>query len=202
MLLFSSDYPHWHFDGDEALPAELPDATVAPCSPATRSAPIPGSEARHGRAPRGAPRRPPGSDLELMRRQYLDARNVEYGILAPLFPTGRGDGNPEFAAAIRAAVNDWQRDRWTRPEPRLKASIVIPYQDPPAAVAEIERCAGDPDFAQVLMLARTSEPLGSQRYWPIFIKAVEVGLPVGVHVFGYGGHPVTGPAGRPTTSRR
>jgi uncharacterized protein len=24
MLLFSSDYPHWHFDGDEALPAGLP----------------------------------------------------------------------------------------------------------------------------------------------------------------------------------
>ena len=42
------------------------------------------------------------------------------------------------------------------------------------------------------MLARTSEPLGSRRYWPIFAKAVEVGLPVGVHVFGYGGHPVTG----------
>jgi uncharacterized protein len=24
MLLFSSDYPHWHFDGDDALPAGLP----------------------------------------------------------------------------------------------------------------------------------------------------------------------------------
>ena len=24
MLLFSSDYPHWHFDGDEALPPGLP----------------------------------------------------------------------------------------------------------------------------------------------------------------------------------
>jgi hypothetical protein len=24
MLLFSSDYPHWHFDGDEALPSGLP----------------------------------------------------------------------------------------------------------------------------------------------------------------------------------
>ena len=28
MLLFSSDYPHWHFDGDEALPAGLPESTV------------------------------------------------------------------------------------------------------------------------------------------------------------------------------
>jgi predicted TIM-barrel fold metal-dependent hydrolase len=28
MLLFSSDYPHWHFDGDDALPSGLPDELV------------------------------------------------------------------------------------------------------------------------------------------------------------------------------
>jgi predicted TIM-barrel fold metal-dependent hydrolase len=172
-----------------------------------------GARPKHGFAPgdpypKAAPRaarrdawtadgKPPGSDLELMRRQYLDALNVEHGIMAPLFPTGQGDRNPEFGAAMCMAVNDWQRDKWTRPEPRLKASIVITYEDTPSALAEIERCADDPDFAQILVLARTAEPLGSRRYWPIFAKAIEVGLPIGVHVFGYGGHPVTG-AGWPS----
>jgi len=139
----------------------------------------------------------PGSDLDFMRAHYLDAYNIEAGILAPLFPTGQGDRNPDFAAALCRAVNDWQRHKWTRPEPRLKASITVPSEDAPAAVAEIERCADDRDFAQILMLARTFEPLGAKRYWPIFAKAAEIGMPVGVHVFGYSGHAVTG-AGWPS----
>jgi hypothetical protein len=28
MLLFATDYPHWHFDGDDAVPEGLPDALV------------------------------------------------------------------------------------------------------------------------------------------------------------------------------
>ena len=58
-------------------------------------------------APRAARRdawtpdgKPPGSDLDLMRHQYLDACNVEYGILAPLFPTAQGDRNLDFGAAL------------------------------------------------------------------------------------------------------
>ncbi|MEM7023007.1 MAG: amidohydrolase family protein [Pseudomonadota bacterium] len=134
----------------------------------------------------------PGSDLDYMRQHYLDAYDVEYGILSPLQPTGQGDSNPEFSEVMCRAINDWQRDKWTRPEQRLKASIVIPYEDAAASVAEIERCADDRDFSQILLFARTSEPIGSRRYWPILEKAVEVGLPVAMHVFGYGGHAGTG----------
>lgn len=28
MLLFSTDYPHWHFDGEDVLPDGLPEATI------------------------------------------------------------------------------------------------------------------------------------------------------------------------------
>ena len=44
-----------------------------------------------------------------------------------------------------------------------------------------------PNFAQVLLLTRTAEPLGQRRYWPIYQAAVEANLPVGIHAFGYGG---------------
>jgi len=29
MFLFSSDYPHWQFDGDDAIPPHLPSAIVS-----------------------------------------------------------------------------------------------------------------------------------------------------------------------------
>jgi predicted TIM-barrel fold metal-dependent hydrolase len=59
-------------------------------------------------------------------------------------------------------------------------------------VTEIRRRAGSRDFAHVLLLSRTSEALGRRRYWPIYEAAVEAGLPVGIHVFGYSGWAMTG----------
>ena len=59
-------------------------------------------------------------------------------------------------------------------------------------MAEIERCADDPAYAQVFMLTRTAEPLGNRRYWPIYAAAERHGLPIGLHVFGSGGHAYTG----------
>jgi hypothetical protein len=41
------------------------------------------------------------------------------------------------------------------------------------------------------MLSRTAEAHGRRRYWPIYQAAVEAGLPVGIHVFGYAGWPLT-----------
>ena len=133
---------------------------------------------------------PPGSDLALMQRQHLDAYGVEMGVLNPLTPNG-GNQNSDFSAALASAANDWQVDAFTSKEPRLKASIVIPYEDGEASAAEIHRRAGKRDYVQVLVLSRTSEPFGKKRYWPIFEAACEHDLPVAIHVFGYSGWPMT-----------
>jgi uncharacterized protein len=134
----------------------------------------------------------PGSNLDLIRSQYLDAYGIEFGILGPLGLSGQSELNGDFSAALTSAINDWQRDAFTRPEPRLRSAIVMPSENAEAAVAEIERCADDPAFAQVFMLTRTAEPLGNRRYWPIYAAAERHGLPVGLHVFGSGGHAYTG----------
>jgi len=132
----------------------------------------------------------PGSDLKFMAEQHLDPNNVTLGILNPL-TSGQGAQNPELSAAITHATNEWQKAEWTSQDRRLKASVVIPYEDAQASVKEIELRAGDPDFAQILLLSRTAEPLGQRRYWPIYEAAAAANLPIGVHAFGYGGWPVT-----------
>ena len=132
----------------------------------------------------------PGSDLAFMQAQHLDPHNVELGVLNPL-RSGQGLQNGALATAYCRAVNEWQIAEWTSKEPRLKASVVVPYEDSVASVSEIDHWAGNPNFIQVLLLSRTAEPLGQRRYWPIYEAACRARLPVAIHAFGYGGTPVT-----------
>ena len=114
---------------------------------------------------------PPGSDLELMRRQHLDPNGVEVGMLMQLSKGGMEERNLEFAAALSHAINEWQLETFVKPEPRLRAGIVVPQEDAAFAVKEIEHRATDPSFSQIIISPRSSDPLGHRRYWPIFEAA-------------------------------
>ncbi|AWM03584.1 amidohydrolase family protein [Bradyrhizobium amphicarpaeae] len=153
----------------------------------------PNASRRDAYPPEGGPQ---GSSLSFMQKQLLDPNNVQLGVLNPL-NTGQGIRNHELAAALCSAINDWQIDKWTSKDKRLKASIVVGNEDGLSAAAEIRERAGDKNFVQVLLLSRNVEPLGQRRYWPIYQAAEEAGLPVGVHAFGFGGNPIT-PSGWPS----
>jgi len=133
----------------------------------------------------------PGSDLGFLQEQHLDHYGIDFGVLNPLAPSGQGDQNAGLSAALAVAANECQLERWTLRDKRLKASVVVPYEDAEASAQEIRRRAGDRNFVQVLMLSRTAEALGRKRYWPIYEAAVEAGLPVGIHAFGYSGWAMT-----------
>jgi predicted TIM-barrel fold metal-dependent hydrolase len=136
---------------------------------------------------------PPGTDLPFLREQLLDAWDIELGILNPLIEDGApAQLNIEYGAAVATAVNDWQIDAWLDPEPRLRASLVVPFEDGELAAAEVERRAGDRRFVQILLVARTSEPLGRRKYWKLYEAAERHDLPIGIHFGGLGGHPITG----------
>jgi uncharacterized protein len=133
---------------------------------------------------------PPGSDLDFMRAQLLDLYDIEYGILEPLMP-GNLVRNLELSAALCSAINDWQVEAFTSSEPRLRASIQIPFEDAKASVVEIDGRVRDRSFAQIQLTSRSTEPLGRPRYWPIFEAAAHHGLPIGLHIGGEAGYAPT-----------
>ena len=119
----------------------------------------------------------PGSDLPMMQEQLLDLFDVAYGLLAPLVGGAGGERNVEFGAAMATAVNEWQLAHWCDPDPRLLGAIQVNIEHTEAAIAEIEKRAGDRRFAQVNIPPRGLEPLGRRRYWPILEACAANGFP-------------------------
>src|SRR3982751_4420917 len=118
----------------------------------------PNASRRDAYPPEGGPQ---GSSLSFMQQQHLDPNNVALGVLCPL-NTGQGIRNQDLAAALAGAINDWQIEKWTAKDSRLKGSIVVANEDGPAAAAEIRKRAGDSNFVQALLLSRNVEPLGQR----------------------------------------
>jgi predicted TIM-barrel fold metal-dependent hydrolase len=92
----------------------------------------------------------------------------------------------ELGLALSAAFNDWMVDRWLDRDQRFLGAITIPAEDGERAAREIARCAAERRFAKVMIAVATREPLGAPRYWPIFEAAEEAGLPITMHVGGFG----------------
>jgi hypothetical protein len=97
----------------------------------------------------------------------------------------------DMAAAFCRALNDWVAKEWLDRDARLRASIVIPMQSVEYAVDEIERCAKDRRFVQVLVLAMQEVPLGRRQFWPVYTACERHGLPLGVHAGSAYRNPVT-----------
>jgi hypothetical protein len=139
----------------------------------------------------------PASYQPFLSQQLLDTWGIEYGVLLPLLGTGR-QTNLQYAAERSSALNRWLVAEWLEPEPRLRSSIVVPYEAPDLAAAEIERVAPDRRFVQIQFEARTLEPLGSRKYWPIYEAAQRHDLPVAMHFGALGGWPIGSGVGAPS----
>ena len=126
------------------------------------------------------PGKPAGSDLELLRQHALNPFQTSIAIANCLYGV-QLLFSEDMGAGFARAVNDWMAAEWLDKEPRLRASIVVPAQNPEMAVDEIERVAGDKRFVQVLMLVMGDMPLGKRHYWPIYAAAEKHGLPIGIH---------------------
>jgi predicted TIM-barrel fold metal-dependent hydrolase len=122
----------------------------------------------------------PGSNFDQFRTQALDKFGSSHGILNVLYGA-QAVHDPYMASAFCKAINDWIATDWLSRDPRLRASIVIPLQDPELAIEEIERRAADKRFVSILVLVQNEDLLGRRQYWPIWKAAERHQLPLAIH---------------------
>ena len=124
----------------------------------------------------------PGASPAVVASELLDRYDVELGLLTADDGIGVSVmASPYRALAYARAHNDWMRDVWLDADRRYRGTILVPAQDPDAAVAEIERVAADPRFAAVLLCGGAQAPYGEPRYLRIFESAADAGLAVAIH---------------------
>lgn len=138
----------------------------------------------------------PGSSLEALQAQLLDPWQTRTAILTPMFGFDAFH-NDDLAAALCTAANSWLREEWLLKDKRLRGSAWVPLQNMRLAVAEIERIKEFPEFSQIVVPARTRQPLGRRDYWPAYEAMQGSGLRLAVHAGGATGNPVT-PVGWPS----
>jgi predicted TIM-barrel fold metal-dependent hydrolase len=123
----------------------------------------------------------PGADPAHTARQLLDGCGIDRAVLIGGEVLGLGAlPDPDNAALIASAYNDWLAATWLSADPRYRGTITVGARDPEQAAAEIRRCAADDRFVAVL-LPMTDVLLGQRQFYPIYAAAAEAGLPVTLH---------------------
>ena len=130
------------------------------------------------RAPDGSA---PGADPAHTARHLLDANGISRAVLIGGEVLGLGAmPDPDAAAFIASAYNDWLAQNWLAADDRYRGTIVVGAQDPALAAKEIRRSGDNQRFVAVL-LPLTDILMGQRHYYPIYEAAAELGLPITVH---------------------
>jgi predicted TIM-barrel fold metal-dependent hydrolase len=123
----------------------------------------------------------PASNPGVVAEQLLDPYGIDRAILIGGNMLGLGAfPDPDLAAVVASAYNDWMTDEWLEADDRFRGALVVAPQDPELAVAQIERVGDRPGIVQIF-LPLTNILMGERHYFPIYAAAAERGLPVSVH---------------------
>ncbi|MDF2718784.1 MAG: amidohydrolase [Paenibacillus sp.] len=143
---------------------------------------------------------PAASDAEYLVRDLIVPHGIEYAIMTGNMYDVSVLLDPDHAAAIASAYNDYMAEQWLPKHPSFRGSIVIGTQDPIMAAREIDRMADHPRMACIVLSSAQPALLGQRRFHPIYEAAERRGLPIAIHpgAEGAGSSPPPTPAGYPT----
>lgn len=123
-----------------------------------------------------------GTDPVFAAQQLLLEAGVNIAVLEPMCDAKL----PEAEHVLKAAHNDWLADVWLDKNNwhgRWRGAISVSAQSPTEAAREIERWAGHPYMAEVLMTPQTRGiPFGTTHFDPIYEAASRNGIPVATHL--------------------
>ncbi|MEK8129153.1 amidohydrolase family protein [Paenibacillus filicis] len=134
-----------------------------------------------------------GSDPELMIRQLIEPYQVEAALLTGVVYNISSTHDPDYAAAICSAYNDYLIAEWLGKHPAFKGLLAVSTLDPVLAAREIDRVGGHPDIVGVIISSAARSPLGHRYYHPIYEAAERNGLPLSIHPGAEGGGSSTAP---------
>jgi predicted TIM-barrel fold metal-dependent hydrolase len=125
----------------------------------------------------------PCSDPAMALRQLIMEAGADIAILEP---TAAACRVPEANQAYASALNSWQDNHWLDSHnnwhQRWRGSICVAIDDPEGAVREIEKWAGHPYMAQVLIRAEPRPSWGDPMYDPIWAAATKHDITVSCHL--------------------
>lgn len=128
---------------------------------------------------------PPGTDPVFFCKQLFGGNETQIAILNPMHAQTQerfGPGTPtEILRDVHRGQNELITQKWLNSDSRIRGAIVVPFEDPKWSVEEIDRCAADRRFVQVLLPFRTGQPMGQERYWDLYEAAVHHDLPIALH---------------------
>jgi predicted TIM-barrel fold metal-dependent hydrolase len=131
-----------------------------------------------------------GVDPLFAKKQVLDEYDLTAAVLTNVSTfVPCGPNRPaELTLALNRAFNDAIAETWLPADPRYYAAVSL-ARDLPNVADEIRRCKEGPmgdRFVEVMIAPSGAEPLGKERYWPIFEACVEYDIPLACHVPGTG----------------
>jgi predicted TIM-barrel fold metal-dependent hydrolase len=136
-----------------------------------------------------------GDEYELLREQHLDLWHVDHALLTGSSVYGASViPDPDFAAALCSAFNDWTLEHWAAQDERLIVALAVSAGDPHLAVAEIDRLGAHRQVKAIMLPTGSRMPYGNRYYHPIWEACERHGLVVGIHP----GNEGAGMAGPPT----
>jgi predicted TIM-barrel fold metal-dependent hydrolase len=124
---------------------------------------------------------PPGSDPEYLLEHHVDRHGIQVGLLIALEVAYLNTWtNPDEAAALAAAANDFLAEQWLTVDDRFRLAMNVAPHDAHLAAAEIRRFGGH-DQVSAVFLPLINKHLGHRDFFPIYEAAQELGLTVVVH---------------------